>query len=343
MKALYATAPGEYGLADRPVPRLAADEVLVRVARAGFCMNDLRLRAGILTSVAYPLVPGHQFAGEVESIGRAVTGFAVGERVVAHSYVVCGRCYNCRAGAGPHDCEQFRVMGFSRDGGLAEYCAVPEKHLFRLADHVTMDQASLVENLANAVAAVRLAAPQPAERVLVVGATPIGLLAVQVVSLVTPAVLVLAGSGDRRLELARGLGATDTVSLDGDASRKELSAILGRSGADAVIVCGYGRADLEVAMDTVGSGGRIVVEGHFDPTVEVTLAPFSLLVARSVSLQANRGWRTEDFAKALELVTRKMVDVDALITEKLPLESWKTAFETFADPEAQAVQLVLEP
>ena len=342
MKALYATAPREYGLADRPMPSLADDEAMVRVARAGFCMNDLRLRDGMLTSVVYPLVPGHQFVGEVESVGPAVTDLEPGARVAAHSYVVCGRCYKCRSGAGPHDCERFRVMGFSRDGGLAEYCAVPARHLFRLADQVTMDRASLVENLANAVAAVRVADPRTAEKVMVVGATPIGLLAVQVARLVSPAVLALAGVGARRLAMGRRLGATHTVGLDDDPS-KALHAILGGYGADAVIVCGYGRTDLELAMGLVGSGGRIVVEGHFDPTVEVRLSPFELLVSRSVSLQANRGWRTEDFAKAVDLVTKDMVDTEALITHRLPLESWERAFETFTDPEAQAVQVVLEP
>ena len=343
MKALYTTAPGRYGLADRPRPEVAADEVLVRVSRAGFCMNDIRIREGVLTSVAFPLIPGHQFAGCVEACGADVSRLSVGDRVVAHSYVTCGQCYACRTGPALHDCDEFTIAGFTRDGGLAEYNTLPERYAYRLADHVTMDEASLVENTANAVAAVRVGDPGVTDRVVVIGATPIGLLAAQVARLVSPRVLALAGTGSARLGLAESLGATHTVDLRDDAPRDALDAILGGRGANVVIVCGYSAAELELAMDLVGATGRIVVEGHFDPAVGVTFSPFTLLVAKSVALQANRGWMTRDFVKALDLVARGMVEVAPLITHRLPLESWETGFDIFTDSEGDAVQVVLEP
>lgn len=343
MKALYTTGPGQYGLAERPKPEIAAGEVLVRVSRAGFCMNDVRIRAGILTSVAFPLIPGHQFAGEVEVRGTDVSHVSVGDRVVVHSYVTCGQCYVCRTTPALHDCDEFTIAGFTRDGGLAEYSAVPERYAYRLPDHVTMDQASVVENTANAVAAVRVGAPSMGDRVVVVGATPIGLLAVQVARLISPSVLALAGTGAARLELAKSFGATHVVELHSDGAKEELDGILGRRGANVVLVCGYSAAELELSMDVVGATGRIVVEGHFDPTVNVTFSPRDLLVNKSVTLRANRGWMTKDFVKALDLVASGIVNVDPLITYRFPLESWEAAFDIFADPVGDAVQVVLEP
>ncbi len=341
MKALYATAPAEYGLADRPKPAPGVGEALVKVARTGFCMNDVRVREGVLRH-GYPVIPGHQFAGVVEACGAEVSYLTPGDRVAVHSYVLCGQCPSCRRG-GVHDCDNFRILGFTLDGGLAEYCAAPARCLFRLPDHVTLEEGSLVENLASAVAAVRLARLEVAERVVIVGATPIGLLALQVAGLASPSTLVMAGAGDRRLDLAERLGASHTVDIEQAEMQESLTDILGTRGADAVLVCGYSRAEAELAMEIVGSLGRIVIEGHFDPTVEITLSPHRLLVTRAVSVQANRGWLTPDFERAHALVANGMVDVKSLVTHTFPLQDWEQAFDLFTSGESQAVQVVLAP
>ncbi|MDE0431477.1 MAG: alcohol dehydrogenase catalytic domain-containing protein [Caldilineaceae bacterium] len=341
MKALYATAPGEYSLADRPKPAPGVGEALVKVTRTGFCMNDVRVRDGVLRH-GYPVIPGHQFAGVVEACGPEVNDCAPGDRVAVHSYVLCGQCPSCRKG-GVHDCDNFRILGFTLDGGLAEYCVVPARCLFKLPDDVTLEEGSLVENLASAVAAVRLARLEVAERVVIVGATPIGLLALQVARLTSPSTLVMAGAGDRRLALAERLGASHTVDIEQTEARARLSEILGTRGADAVLVCGYSRTEAELAMEVVGSLGRIVIEGHFDPTAEITLSPHRLLVTRAVSVQANRGWLTPDFMRAHELVAGGMVDVKPLVTHTLSLQDWEQAFDIFTNQESQAVQVVLAP
>jgi threonine dehydrogenase-like Zn-dependent dehydrogenase len=304
-------------------------------------MNDVRIRASVLQYPS-PFIPGHQFAGLVEACGPEVKYNTPGDRVAVHSYVLCGRCSSCRKG-GVHDCDDFKILGFTLDGGLAEYCAVPELCLYPLPDHVTLDEGSLVENLASAVAVVRLARPQPGERVVIVGATPIGLLALQVARLTSPSTLVLAGSGEQRLALAERLGATHTVSLAQPDGLENLTAILGAKGADVVLVCGYARSDAELAMELVGSLGRIVIEGHFDPTAEILVSPHRLLVARAVSLQANRGWLTVDFTQAHELISSGLVDVKPLITHTFSLQEWERAFDTFTSREGQAVQVVIAP
>ena len=343
MKALYTTAPGRYGLADRPKPMPAPDEVLLKVAVAGLCPNEVRIRGGVLQWIRYPVIPGHQFAGVVEECGREVKYIAPGDRGAVHAYVLCGQCSACRRGPAPHDCDYFHGLGFTLDGGFAEYCVLPARHLFKLPDHVTLDEGALVENLANGVAAVRNARLQPRDRVVVVGGTAIGLSALQVARLSSPSKLVLAGTGAQRLAVGQQLGATHTVGLDQQDVRGELNGILCGKGADAVIVCANTGSALELAMDIVGVRGRIVVEGHFDPTAEVTLSPFRLLVARSVSLQANRGWTTADFTWAVELLSSGSVDVKSVISHTFSLDAWETAFDTFTEDESQALQVLIAP
>ncbi len=92
MKALYTTAPGHYGLTERPVPDPGVDEALIRVAGVGLCSNEIRLRDGVLKIARYPVVPGYQFAGVVESCGPYVESLEPGDRVAVHPYVVCGQC-----------------------------------------------------------------------------------------------------------------------------------------------------------------------------------------------------------------------------------------------------------
>ncbi len=340
MKALYTTAPGEYGLADRPEPQPGPGEALLRVESAGFCQNDLRIRGGVLTEMGFPFIPGHQFAGVVEECGAGVKYARPGDRVAVHPYVLCGMCAPCRTG-GTHDCERFQALGFTLDGGLAQYNKAPERCLFELPDHVDLEQGALLENLANAVAAVRRLRLGLAERVLVIGATPIGLLALQVARLYSPRFLVLAGAGRDRLEVGAALGATGAVEVrSGDAVGRTRDALGGDAGA--VLVCGYAQRDFELAMAASASTGRVLVEGHYDPLVTVQLAPRDL-VSKAVAIIPNRGWSTPDYQRALDLVSCGMVDVKAVLTHRFPLDQWETAFDLFDDVDGGALHVGIEP
>lgn len=340
MKALYTTAPGEYGLADRPQPRPALDEVVLRVESAGFCYNDLRIRSGVIAGTDFPFIPGHQFAGVVEECGPGVKYTRPGARVAVHPYVLCGMCASCRTG-GTHACQRFQALGLTTDGGLAQYAAAPESCLFNLPDHLDMEQGALLENLANAVAAIRRLRLGLAERVLVIGATPIGLMAAQVARLHSPRALVVAGAGERRLAVAATLGATGAVEVRSPDVVEQVRAALG-GDADAVLLCGYGKRDFELAMEVVGWTGRILVEGHYDPLVTVPFTPRDL-VTRNATLLPNTGWSTPDYQQALDLASSGMVDVKALITHRFPLERWEEAFDLFADVDGNALHVCIEP
>ena len=342
MRALYTTAPGEYGLTERPVPEPGFDDVLIRVDRAGFCVNDLRIRTGVLSSVNYPVIPGHQYAGIIEECGPGVRYVKPGDRVAAHSYVLCGQCASCRKW-GMHDCERFENLGFTLDGGLAQFNVAPARCAVQIPDRVSLEEGSLLENLANAIAAVRRSYLRTGERVVVIGATPIGLLTLQVTRLSSPSALVLVGSGKGRLQLAAQMTGARTIDVADCDTAERLREALDSRGADAVLVCAYTRSDLELAVDIVSSGGRIVVEGHYAPTSEVTLAPHRVLVGKAATLSANRGWATPDYQRGLELVSDGIVNMKSIVTHTYPLERWEEAFDVFASPESDAVHVAIAP
>ena len=112
-------------------------------------------------------------------------------------------------------------------------------------------------------------------------------------------------------------------------------------GFDVVIVCGKTKNELKLAIDIAGWRGRIVVEGHYDPDIEIDFSPFKVLVERAVSLQANCGWLTPDFHHALNLLKREKINVKPIITHTFPLEDWENGFNVFSCDENQSIQVML--
>jgi L-iditol 2-dehydrogenase len=342
MKALYTVAPGDYGLTIRPVPEPGPEEALVRVVRAALCHTDVIIRNGHAGHVIYPVIPGHEFSGVVESCGENVTNVKSGDRVAVHTMMGCGVCSPlCRAGDNLV-CEAYTEPGSKRDGGFAEYCAVPARHLYIVPQHVSYDEAALTEPLANAVSAVRGAAIQSGDKVVIIGPGPIGLLAVRMAAIANPSKLVLVGTRDERLALGNLYGATHTVNIGKENGRESLNDILGSGGSDVVIECAGTRSSMELAMNIVGWRGRIAVEGIFDVSEKIEFSPYNLLLCRAVSIVGVNGWRTDDFRRALQVMSDGLVDVKPLITHRLPLSQWEAAFDLITNRKDESIKVLFE-
>ena len=341
MKALYAASPQQFALVERPVPVPSPTEALVRVTHAAICHTDVIIRSGRAGHVRYPVIPGHEFSGIVEACGEQVDGFCPGDRVAVETILSCGHCRACRKGD-TNGCERYDELGSKRDGGFAEYCTVPAVHLCRLPDHVPLEEAALIEPLANAVSVVRQAGINWGDRVVIIGPGPIGLLVLQVACLTSPEMLVLVGTRESRLQVGRGLGATHTVNVRNEGALDQLQSILEGKGADLIAECAGTRSALELAMQLVGWRGRIAVEGVHDVDELVPLSPYHLFLSRAVSMLGICGWVSADFARAFDLLSQGRVDVKPLITHAYALSEWKAAFEmvTRRKDEAMKVELV---
>ena len=213
MKAIIIESPDQVRLAEMALPAPGPGEVLIRSRAVGICGSDVELYQGTRPEgfYRYPLVPGHEWSGEVAAIGEQVRWLSMGDRVVAESILSCGTCRNCRVGL-TNLCEAgYDEIGFTRPGGLAEYVVVPARLVHRLPRDASFQEAALLEPTAVVAQAFLGAAPRAAETVVVIGDGTIGLLAVQVLHLFSPAALILAGSHDERLAIGRRLGATHTI------------------------------------------------------------------------------------------------------------------------------------
>ena len=311
---------------DRPKPVPSAGEVLVKVVKASLCHTDVIIRVGLAGHVRYPVVPGHEFAGVVESCGDGVKRIKPGDRVGVQTVLACGQCSACRNGDNMA-CENYDELGSKRDGGFAEYCAIPERNLYLLPDHVSLEEGALLEPLANAVSAVRQAGIKCGERVVVIGPGPVGLLAVQVAKLANPSVVVLVGTRDERLALGKSLGADEVVNIKQAESVDLLKRMLKGKGADVVIECAGNAGSMELAMDILGWRGRIAVEGIFGTQETVAISPYQLLLCRAATIVGVCGWLISDFNRALDLISTEQVDCKPLITHTFPLDQWEAAFD----------------
>ena len=213
MKALVKSqrAPGLW-LEDISEPEIGINDVLIRVTHTGICGTDLHIyewNAWAQDTIPVPMAIGHEFVGEIVSVGSNVNDFHPGEVVSGEGHVVCGRCRNCLAGR-RHLCAYTRGVGVNRPGAFAEYIALPMTNIWRHHDTVNREVAAIFDPFGNAVHTA-LSFPVLGEDVLITGAGPIGLMAVPVVRHSGARYVVVTDLNPYRLELARKLGATLAV------------------------------------------------------------------------------------------------------------------------------------
>lgn len=208
-RSLTIERPGSHRLSEGPLPEPGPGEVRVRVAAAGICMSDREVYDGHRDPayVRYPLVPGHEWSGTVDAVGEGVDPALLGRRTVAEGFRSCGRCERCRYGETSLCTAGYDETGFTRPGAFADHVVVPARLLHLLSDDADLRAAALLEPAAVIAAAVRAGSPEPGERIAVLGAGTLGLLAVQLLAAVSPSELTVIDPREERASLALDFGA----------------------------------------------------------------------------------------------------------------------------------------
>ena len=286
MRAYRYTGPHKAELTECPVPEPGLGEVLIRVGASGACHSDLGVLAAPPNAFPTPLTLGHEVAGYVDVLGPGVGRWDIGEPVVVHALLSCGRCRACALGMQ----NQCRVVGFdglglTRDGGMADYVVVPETQLVRTGDLDITQAAPLADAGLTAYHAVALSrdALRPGAYCVVIGVGGLGHMAVQILAATSAVPIIAVDVDDSALELAAKLGATHTVKSGPDAV-KHIREIVGPApeGADVVLDFVGVTATLDTARAVVAPGGRLALVGlgqgelTFRPTPGNHLNPIPL-------------------------------------------------------------------
>jgi L-iditol 2-dehydrogenase len=336
VRALLLEAPSRVSVADLPVPVPGPDEVLVEVRACGICGSDVHGYDGTSGRRTPPLVMGHEAAGVVVEAGPDAGPWQPGDRVALDSTLTCGTCDSCRSGA-TNLCERRRVLGAAfgevrADGAFAELVRVPGRALARIPEGLPFERAALAEPLAVAIHAVTLAQAGPSDDVVVVGTGVIGLLAVQVLRAWGVRRVVGVDVDAGRLELARRLGADETL-LAGSA---ELGTGL---GADAAIEAVGTAAAIRTAVSAVRRGGRVVLVGNLAPSVEI---PLQAVVSGEITLAGSCAFAGE-LGEALDLLAAGTVDVAPLVSAVVPLEDGPAWLDRLHAGDPGVLKVLLTP
>jgi 2-desacetyl-2-hydroxyethyl bacteriochlorophyllide A dehydrogenase len=340
MRQASIAGPRAFELSDVDVPAPAPGQVLIRVRSVGVCGSDLHFYRG-----EFPVPPGfvlgHECAGEVEVLGEGVTGFAKGDRVALELFDVCLKCVQCRSG-NYHLCPSRKANGLNIPGGLREFMPVSSYALYKLPPEVDCELGALSEPLAVAVHGLRLVDIRFGDRVAVLGAGTIGLMAIAAARAMGATYIAATARHPHQKAMAEALGA-DAVFGDDPASIGEIARASG--GADVVVETVGGHANtLADALTVVGLGGRISVLGAF--TQPVQIHPIMFFVKEPTVVGSNcygRPGRRSDYELAIEIMRRNAESLRRCITHRYSLEDIAQAYTTADDKTSGAIKVQIAP
>ena len=360
MKAVAKTAYGPFHLeyTDVPNPVCGDNDIVLKVKAAGICGSDMPLLYGPdeakYKNYTYPMVIGHEFAGEVYEVGRNVTGWKVGDRVVSdNTGYVCGHCPACETGNFLL-CPERKGIGGDMDGGMAEYVRIPgvvlqrdPASIRRIPDNMPFEHAAVMDPICNAYKAiVQEAKVLPGDNVVIYGNGPLGLFSVLIARLINAARIIVIGtrrSAPTRNPICEELGATDILMADDPDVVRTVKEICGEDGVAAVINCASRSANiLPEAVRMLRPGGAFIMVGYTRTAVSYEEDPADLMGHKGVTFIGHMGYDHTSWRNTLALYREGRIDMDPIVTHKLPLSKWREGFEMFTNREAAKVVLVPE-
>jgi len=334
-RAAVLHAPGDLRVEERAVPEPGPREVLVEIAAVGVCGSDIhyyehgRIGAHVVEA---PMILGHESAGRVAAVGSGVTKHRVGDRVTLEPGVPCGRCRECRAGR-YNLCRDVRFFATPPiDGAFANYVTIHEDFAFALPDNVSDEAGALMEPLSVGVWACQKAGVGPGDHVLVTGAGPIGLLALQAARAFGATELTITDVNTQRLALAKRTGATRALKVD--------ETPLEEAGleADALIECSGRPEALRAGIAALRPAGTAVVVG-MGPEEDATV-PLALIQNRELWLTGTFRY-ANTYPTAIALAATGRVDLEAIITGHYGLDDAEAALRAGReDPGAVKVMVL---
>lgn len=342
MKALVITGVSKVELQELEIPKYKDDEVLINVKYCGICGSDLprALDGGVHS---FPMVVGHEFSGRVVEIGANVKDVAVGARVTAGALVPCGKCEACKQGK-PAMCNHYGFIGSRQNGAMAEYISVKSENIVKLPDEVDYKEGAMIEPLTVALHGIQRIKVKAGATALVFGAGTIGLLALQCLKAVGAGKVYMVDIVDKKLELAKKLGADDVI----NSMNVDLVEYLEEHGRPEVVIENSGSPIAQAqCLEIVKKCGSVVYIGT--ATKDLTLKPEVFEKILRGELNVTGSWMSYsapypgyEWTTAVEYIKEKKIDLKSMITNVYKLEDGLVPFQTMRDREACATKVLFE-
>ncbi len=327
MRAILLPEPRKPELVDLPDPTPGPGDVVVAVDSCGICGTDIHIYDGDVALTRYPLVPGHEFCGEVAAAGDDA-GIAVGTFAAVDPSLPCGRCTGCRRGRA-NLCERWAAVGVTTDGAFAEYVRVPASNVYTLPASLPRQWGTIVEPLSCAIHAMDRVGDVLGRGILLYGAGTMGLLLVQLIRRAGAATIDVVDVRPERLPIAEALGADEVAGEAHALSRPKWDLVVDATGAVGAIEDGLAR---------VARGGTFLVFGVAAADATARFSPFAIYNEEITILGSMAVLHS--FGRAVELLASRAVDAEPLITSRLPLASYEEAIAAVRRGDGFKTQLV---
>ena len=338
MKAIRFMDPGVIEYSEIPQPEIRDDEVLAQIAYAGFCATDIELLTGEMIHIKngntkYPIIPGHEWSGTVVAVGKNVRDFKVGDRVTSDVSLGCGECENCRQGH-YNLCPNREVVGSyrNRQGVFAQY-------VYHIPEGLSLEEAALAEPAATAMYAVTKAQIPAGAQVLVIGDGPIGQLAAQLANIAGASRVIMAGSWDEKLAIARECGIHETINYHNEdviQRARELT----EGGPEIVIETSGSNVALNMAVQALKPTGRIVAVSWYNgANVDVAM---NTLIVKDAALIGSLA-SPNSFTPVLRYMVEGKLKVKPLITHIKRLEDFQNVIEMIRAKKEMRIKILFQP
>jgi 2-desacetyl-2-hydroxyethyl bacteriochlorophyllide A dehydrogenase len=327
VKAVVISGVGQIEVTTVPDPAPGPREVVVHVAGCGICGTDLHILEGEFAP-SLPVIPGHEFAGEVVAVGSRVTELSIGDRVAVDPSLYCHECHYCRSGHS-NMCEKWGGIGVTTAGAAAEFAVAPVANCVRLPDHVATRDAALIEPLSCAVRGYDVLKSQLGAHVLIYGSGTMGLMMLELAKRVGAASVDVVDINPDKLETARLLGCSNAVTSADELERPYgWGLVVDATGNERAIQDGLtrvGKAGTFLQFGVTSASARAVIEPYKIFNQEITITG-SMAVLHS-------------YERAADLFAAGLIDPEVFISDRLPLEEYPAGLAAFAAGKGRKVQV----
>ncbi len=336
MKTVWIEKPFEIAVTEteKPVPK--EGEALLKILYCGICGADVASYTGNQPFTTYPRIPGHEFSAQIVSIPENDRNLKAGDIVTANPYFNCGSCYSCQRGY-VNCCTDNQTMGVQRDGSFCEYITMPVERIYD-GKGLSAKELALVEPFTISYHALHRAPVKKGDKVLIVGAGPIGLFAL-IAAKAQGAEVYVADVLDGRLEKAKQFGAAGTINSGKSDIKEEAMKLTDGNGFDVCVeACGLSVTFLS-CIECAAFAANIILIGNGK---KETTFLHSILLKKELNVFGSRNSYAADFRAVIDLIASGEVDVLSMVSAIYPMERADEAFKALAENDGSLSKVLIE-
>lgn len=336
MKQIIIPEPGKVEIQEVDKPTARPGEALLKILYGGICGSDLGTYKGTFLYSSYPRIPGHEFSAEVIEVGENDFGIKPGMIVTGNPYYNCGECYSCKRGY-VNCCTSNQTLGAQRDGIFREYFSMP---IERIYDGKGLDAKKLVmiEPFCISYHAVKRASVKKGDKVLVVGAGTIGILAAMA-AIGQGAEVYVSDLVEMRLEKALSIGVTGVIQTGKEDFIERVNEITDGNGFDVCIECVGLPSTFQNCIDAAAFRGKVVVVGIGKQKLDFA---YSIIQTKELDIFGSRNALKEDFTELIDRVLDDEFDVTSLISETYSFEDAENAFKDLSENADKMLKVMIK-